>query len=748
MSILDNRREPRRKSVSLRGSTLLLLSFQTLGVVYSDLGTSPLYTLNGIWPANGPLPPAEDVIGGVSAIIWAITLLPLIKYVTISLFFGTGEGEGGTFALYQGLYPPADYDYETDRTLTYQEHKSDLVEKLRNAPVQRKISRKLRLPLLVWCLFGTALTMADGIFTPAVSVTRAVFGIAVAKPSVTNDVIPISIAFLVGLFLLQQFGTYRISFLFAPIAFLWFLSISIIGIYNITFYPGILRAFDPSRAVMLFVRTKRYDYLMGVILALTGCEATFANLGQFNATSIRIAFSFVVYPSVLLSYMGQGSQLIVNGEKTLPNPFWNTIPGQTNGPIFWCVYVVCMLALLNDIDRLVASQSMISATSSLFQQVINMKSFPPLQMICTSDVFQGQVYIPAVNWVLMTLTIVVVAAFGDSQKLTNAYGFSVATVMFSTSILLAVSMYYVKLWHWTVSVMFVVFFGFFDGLLWGAALRKVPEGAWVPLMIGIILGSSMLLWTWGKRLEDRFDGANRQSIARFIQEDNGIDKQTTLDDSSAAELINQVPGLSYLAPQKRTDFADLKGSEIEEKRELVRISACAIFYKFSRGPGVPHTFVAFIRKWPSLPRVVVFLSVCVLPVARVPLEGRYVVKKVRSIEGIYGVTYYLGFRDEFHIEHDALANKVCASELQSDPNVSPSWLAEIKTLIQGTTHMVPHYHVVSRKTHEGVISAVGAFIRKWLLEDVYRRIATMFPDTANWLTPADEIMQVGITAFV
>lgn len=147
---------------------------------------------------------------------------------------------------------------------------------------------------------------------------------------------------------------------------------------------------------------------------------------------------------------------------------------------------------------------MISATFSLFQQVINMKSFPPLQMICTSDVFQGQVYIPAVNWVLMALTIVVVAAFGDSQKLTNAYGFSVATVMFSTSILLAVSMYYVKYWHWTISVMFVVVFGFFDGnipflkmcvranpdltgLLWGAALRKIPEGAWVPLMIGIIL---------------------------------------------------------------------------------------------------------------------------------------------------------------------------------------------------------------------------------------------------------------------
>ncbi|KAF8712435.1 hypothetical protein AX14_013103 [Amanita brunnescens Koide BX004] len=743
MSMLDNWRELRRTSVNLRGSALFLLSFQTLGIVYSDLGTSPLYTLNGIWPANGPIPPREDVIGGISAIIWALTLLPLIKYVIISLNFGTGEGEGGTFALYQGLYPPADYDYGIDRSLTYQVHEGDLTEKLLHTPAKRKASQGFRLPLLIWCLFGTALTMADGIFTPAVSVTSAVVGIAVAKPSVTNDVIPISIALLVGLFFLQQFGTSRISFLFAPVACLWFISIAIIGGYNIASYPGILRAFDPSRAVMLFVRTKRYDYLMGVILALTGCEATFANLGQFNASSIRIAFSSVVYPSLLLSYMGQGAQLIVNGEKALPNPFWNTIPGPTNGPIFWIIFVIANLATL------VASQSMISATFSLFQQVINMKSFPPLRMICTSDVFQGHVYIPAVNWVLMALTIIMVAAFGDSQNLTNAFGFSVATVMFSTSILLAVSMYYVKHWHWVVSVVFVVFFSFFDGVLWGAALKKIPMGAWVPLMIGLIVGSSMLLWTWGKRLEDRFDSANRQNLARFIQENNGTDSQTTIDNTtSAGELVREVQGLSYIASQKHKLSEELKESELEEKRELVRISACAIFYKFSRGPGVPHTFVAFIRQWPSLPKVVIFLSICVVPVAKVPLEERYVVKKVRSIEGIYGVTYYLGFRDEFHIENDALADKLCAAELLSNPDARPEWLTEIRFLARGTTHIVPHYHIVSNKTHNGVLSAVGAFIRKWVLEDLYRRVATMFPESANWLTPADEIMHVGITAFV
>jgi len=296
---------------------------------------------------------------------------------------------------------------------------------------------------------------------------------------------------------------------------------------------------------------------------------------------------------------------------------------------------------------------------------------------------------------------------------------------------------------------FVVFFSFLDGLLWGAALKKVPAGAWVPLMIGLILGSSMLLWTWGKRLEDHFDRTNRQNLARFIQQNNGTDSQTTLDNiSNSGELVREVQGLSYIASQRHKLSEGLKESELEEKRELVRIAACAIFYKFSRGPGVPHTFVAFINQWPSLPKVVVFLSVCVLPVAKVPPEERYMVKKVRSIEGIYGVTYYLGFRDEFHIEHEALADKLCAAELQSGPNAKPAWLTEIRTLTRRTTHIVPHYHIVSNKTHHGLISAVGVFTRKWLLEDLYRRVATMFPESANWLTPADEMMHIGISAFV
>ncbi|KAF8631980.1 hypothetical protein AX15_002091 [Amanita polypyramis BW_CC] len=732
MSMLEAR-EPRRTSVRVRGSALILLSFQTLGIVYSDLGTSPLYALNGIWPSTGPLPSSDDIIGGISAIIWALTLLPLIL---VSLCFGTGEGEGGTFALYQGLYPPADYDYGIDRTLTYQEYEGDS-RRISSSTYRYRISKGFHLPILIWCLLGTSLTMADGIFTPAVSVTSAVTGISVVKPSVTKGAIPISIAFLVALFLLQQFGTSRISFLFAPISLLWFVSIAIIGVINIVSYPGILRAFDPSRAVLMFIRTKNYDILTGIILALTGCEATFANLGQFNATSIRLAFCFVVYPSVLLAYMGQGARLILDGERVLPNVFWNTIPGPASGPPFWIIFVITNLAAL------VASQSLISGTFSLLQQVINLKSFPPLQMFYTSNVLQGHAYIPAVNWFLMILTIIIVAAFGKSQNLTNAYGFAVATVMFSTSILLSISMYYVKYWHWIASVIFLLCFGFLDGLLWAATLKKVVVGAWVPLLIGLILTGVMLLWTWGKKLEDHFDGSNRQNLSRFIQEDHGTDNKAALVDDPPAGVIDRTCGLTYASGATHRP-----GPEEKEKRELVRISTCSIFHKSSRGPGIPHTFVGLIRRWPSLPRVVVFLSVCVLPTATVPAEDRYKVKRVRSVEGIYGITYYVGFRDEFNIENDALAEKICAAEIEADPNTSPNWLADIKRLTSNPTHIVPHYHVISRKAHSGLISFLVVRTRRWLIEDLYGRIATIFPETANWLTPSDEVMRVGITAFV
>ncbi|KAF8882060.1 potassium transporter, partial [Gymnopilus junonius] len=616
----------KREALHLTGWPLLTLSFQTLGIIYSDIGTSPLYVLNGIWPSDGPMPSKEDIIGGISAIIWALTLLPMLKYVWISLHFGTTEGEGGSFALYQGLYPREGVDYDADRTLTGEYTGG----KEQNRP--HTFKEKVRWPLLLLSLFGTALTMADGVFTPAVSVTSAVGGIAVAKPSVSHDVVPISIAFLVVLFAAQQFGTARLSFLFSPLAFLWFLLLIGTGIYNITFFPGIFRAFDPSRAVLLFVRTRNYDLLAGVLLSITGCEAMFANLGQFNATAIRMSFCTFVYPGLVLAYLGQGARLIHDGEAILGNVFYDSIPGPKNGPLFWILFTFAILATL------IASQALITGTFSLIQQIINTKAFPPILMKYTSETIQGQVYVPAFNWALMIATVVVVAAFGDLSNLTNAYGFAVATVMFSTSFLLAIQMRWVKHWPFIVGVVFFAVFGFFDALFWGASLKKVPHGAWVPLMIGSVLESIMVLWVWAKSLEDTFDRKNRMNLKHFIHQtpkireeqppDNGHDP----DDDQTADEHDELSYYFYEVSSTRgsVKFADEKPGE---KRELQRIPSAAVFHKITTGKGVPHTFVEFIRQWPALPRVVVFLSVCILPIARVPPQDRYVVSKVRTIDG-------------------------------------------------------------------------------------------------------------------
>ncbi|SJL07638.1 uncharacterized protein ARMOST_10988 [Armillaria ostoyae] len=711
-SALETGLRQKRTAIELTGFALLQLSFQTLGIIYSDIGTSPLYVLNGIWPSTGEVPSKEDIIGGVSAIIWSITILPLVKYVFTSLKFATQEGEGGSFALYQGLYPPKEKDYEADRTLT-----GDYGQELKRmspGPVNATLKEKLRWPLLLWCLFGTALTMADGMFTPAVSVTSAVGGIAVAKPSVTHNIVPIAIAFLLAIFFVQQFGTARLAVTFGPISFIWFLLLAGTGLYNITLYPGIFRAFDPSRGVLLFVRTRDYDILAGVLLAITGCEAIFANVGQFNALSIQISFGCFVYPSLLLAYLGQGAALITNGDQVIQNVFYQSIPGGLNSPLFWIMFTFAILATI------IASQAMITATFSLLQQVISMKSFPPLRLVYTSETIQGRVYIPAINWTLMIGTIVLVATFSDLAKLTNAYGFAVATVMLSTTILLSFQIHYVKKLPIIVALLYFVVFGFFDGLFWGASLKKIPHGAWVPLTIGLCISILMWLWTWGKGLEDAFDGQNRQNLRDFIRKDEKLQVTFHLDGDAENDAVedevddddDDTYSISryYYVPHPSKTISNAVDGDAHPKallrqRELVRIPTCAVFHKIAEGQGVPHSFIGF-----------------------------------------YGATYYIGYRDNFDVKVDDLLERICALEAHADPHNCGRIINRIKEVAGNTTHIVPHYYVVSRHVNVRKFSVIVNFLRRYLIEEIYRRLATMFPETANWLTSADEIIHVGINA--
>ncbi|KAG8951578.1 hypothetical protein FRC04_005865 [Tulasnella sp. 424] len=767
-----------RTALKIGGTALLALTFQSLGIIYSDIGTSPLYVLNGIWPASGPAPPKEDVIGGISAIIWSLTLIPLLKYIFIVLQFGTKEGEGGTFALFQGLFPPDVHNDDDDRALTGD-------SAFLRAHSTRSSSEKLapiKWPLLAWTLFGTSLSIADGILTPAVSVTSAVGGIAIAKPSVINHIAPISIAFLVVLFLAQRFGVAKLGLTFAPITLIWLLLLGGTGIYNITRYPGIFRAFDPSRLVLFFVRTKHYDYLAGILLAVTGCEAVFANLGQFNKASIRLGFSCFVYPMLVLAYLGQGARLIADGDAVMSNIFYATIPGPVGGGLYWLSeFSGLSTSLLFSQLSLIASQAMITACFSLIQQLVGLRSLPPLRMIYTSETVQGQVYFPVVNYLLMIGTIVMVAAFKDLANLTNAYGFAVSTVMFVTTSLVAIQAYYTKHLPLVVAVGFFLIFGFFDGLFWGASLRKVPHGAWVPLMIGFVLMVCMVFWTWGKGLEDEFDGMNRKNLRHFIVVDESEDsREKKIRKRLTSTQASSKPGtLTYVAGDTIKSAADgedadadadaedgddtTEGSikahrtlylvpeeETQPRRQLARLPTCAVFHKLTSGRGVPHTFYGFLRQWPSLPRVVIFLSVKTMNINRIPPEERYVVSKVRTLQGFYGVTYALGFRDDFNMDVNEIIERICTLESRVGANDEAAAMANIKEIraaAKQTTHIVPHYHVVSHGILGfGFLNAPIAWCRALLIEGLYRRFATMFPETENWLGSADEIIRVGINA--
>ncbi|KAH9066020.1 potassium transporter [Lactarius deliciosus] len=735
---------PSRRPLQAAGLALAILSFQTLGIIYSDIGTSPLYVLNGIWSSSGPVPPKDDVIGGISAIIWALTLLPLCKYVLICLRFGTHEGEGGPFALYQGIYPPKFFE----STPTHDSMMAGRKERDIKPP------KSLRWPMLIWALFGTSLTMADGVLTAAVSVTSAVGGIAVAKPSVASHVVAISIAFLLVLFLSQPLGTARLSFVFAPITFVWLLLLAATGIYNITKYPGIFRAFDPSRAIMYFVRTGEYDTLAGVLLAITGCEALFANLGQFNMISIQISFTTLVYPSLVLAYLGQGSRLIVDGENVISNVFYRTIPGEHNGPLFWILYVYAIIATL------IASQAMITASFSLVQQLVNMRSLPPVHMVHTSDKTQGQLYIPVVNWILMIATIVLVAAFNDATQLTNAYGFSVATVMFTTTVLIALQMRYVKFLPVIVSILFLGFFGFLDGLFWGASLKKIPHGAWVPLMLGIILLALMTFWTWAKGLEDRFDRKSRKRLEGFIVPEGA---------SAAFGESEKFEGGEFVAVQEQDDsdntnktlyfvtpsLPDVNGvGEKEERRALSRLPLLAIFHGVSHERGVPPSFTGFLRQWPSLPTFGVFLTTRVLPVPHVDDADRYVVSRVEVLPGFYGVAQFLGFRDEAVLRMDEIVARIGALEeryAEADGNKRAAVhhrVTQLQELARHPTHIIPHYAPKSKGLVLGRLTLIASYLRRVLIEEIYGRLSIMFPEGEAWLAPADEIIHVGVTATI
>ncbi|KAI7999653.1 Potassium transporter 11 [Camellia lanceoleosa] len=558
---------------------LLRLSFQSLGVVYGDLGTSPLYVFYNTF-SHGINDP-EDVIGALSLIIYSLTLIPLLKYVFI-VCKANDNGQGGTFALYSLLCRHAKIktipnQHRTDEELTTYSrstfHEHSFAAKTKRW-LEKYAHRKNALLILV--LVGTCMLIGDGIFTPAISVLSAAGGIKVDHPNMSNDVVVlVAVVILVGLFSMQHYGTDKVGWLFAPIVLLWFLLIGGIGIFNILKYDrSVLRAFSPVYIYRYIRRGGKESWLSlgGIMLSITGTEALFADLAHFPVSSIQLAFTVVVFPCLLLAYSGQAAFLIKNKDHVI-NAFYHSIPDS----IYWPVFIVATLAAI------VASQATISATFSIIKQAVALGCFPRVKVVHTSKKFLGQIYIPEINWILMIFCIIVTAGFQNQSQIGNAYGTAVVIVMLVTTLLMILIMLLVWHCHWILVLIFTALSLLVECTYLSAVLFKVDQGGWVPLVIAAAFLIIMYVWHYGSLKRYEFEMHSKVSMAW---------------------ILGLGPSLG-----------------------LVRVPGIGLVYT-ELASGVPHIFSHFITNLPAIHSVVVFVCVKYLPVYTVPEEERFLVKRI------------------------------------------------------------------------------------------------------------------------
>ncbi|KAL2997616.1 hypothetical protein AAZX31_09G051300 [Glycine max] len=560
-------------------STLLLLrlAYQSLGVVYGDLGTSPLYVFYNTFPQQ--IDNQEDVIGALSLIIYSLTLVPLLKYVLIVLR-ANDNGQGGTLALYSLLCRHANIrtipnQHHTDEELTTYS-RSTIREKSFAAKTKRWLEETsyMKNIILMLALVGTCMVIGDGILTPAISVLSAVGGIKVNHADLSNGVVVlVAVVILVGLFSVQHYGTDRVGWLFAPIVLLWFLLIGGIGIFNICKYgSSVLKAFSPLYIYRYLQREGKDGWLSlgGILLSIT--EALFADLAHFPVSSVQIAFTLLVFPCLLLAYSGQAAYLMHNLDHS-KDAFYRSIPDK----IYWPVFVVATLAAI------VASQATISATFSIIKQANAHGCFPRIKVVHTSKKFLGQIYIPDINWILMILCIAVTAGFKNQSQIGNAYGTAVVLVMLVTTLLMILIMILVWRCHWILVVVFTGLSLIVECTYFSAVLFKVDQGGWAPLAIAGAFLLIMYVWHYGSVKRYEFEMHSKVSMAW---------------------ILGLGPSLG-----------------------LVRVPGIGLVYT-ELASGVPHIFSHFITNLPAIHSVVVFVCVKYLPVYTVPEDERFLVKRI------------------------------------------------------------------------------------------------------------------------
>nr|XP_018685916.1 PREDICTED: probable potassium transporter 13 isoform X3 [Musa acuminata subsp. malaccensis] len=609
--------------------TTLLLAYQSFGVVYGDLSISPIYVYKSTFSGKLRLHEEDaEILGVLSLVFWTLTLIALCKYI-IFVLAADDDGEGGTFALYSlmcrnskmGLLSTP---HAAQEHLTAYNPEVHCDETRTSLSIKRFIEKNQssRLVLLLFVLLGTSMVIGDGVLTPTMS----------------DYTVLISCIILMCLFALQHHGTHRVGFLFAPILISWLVCLSTIGIYNtIMWNPRIVRALSPHYIYYFFNKAGKdgWSSLGSLVLCITGAEAMFADLGHFSKISIRIAFAAVVYPCLVLAYMGEAAYLSKHTED-LQQSFFKALPEG----VFWPVFVIATLATV------VGSQAIISASFSIISQCRALGCFPRVRIIHTSSHIHGQIYIPEVNWILMLLCLILTIGFRDTFMIGTAYGLAVITVMLVTTCLMFLIITTVWKQSILLALLFTITFGSLELLYLSACLAKVHHGGWLPLLISMAILMTMFTWHYGTAKKRAFELQNKVSLDR---------------------LLSITPSLG-----------------------LVRVPGIGLVYSNATN-GVPPMFAHFVTNFPAFHRVLIFVCLQTLTVPKVPHDERFLVARIgEPAHGLFRCVVRYGYKDErsdsYEFENQLLL-KVAQflrqeggglsqpdSELSSIGESSPSWL--------------------------------------------------------------------------
>jgi KUP system potassium uptake protein len=545
------------------------LTLGALGVVFGDIGTSPLYALQTVFSADhhAIAPSSQNVYGVISLVFWSITLVVSVKYVSF-IMRADNEGEGGIMAL---------------------------ISLVQGVSLKGRMTKWW---LVALGIFGASLFYGDGMITPAISVLSAVEGLKVAAPSVEHLVLAITVTIITLLFAIQRFGTAAVGRLFGPVMAIWFTVIAVAGVGKIVAHAAILKALSPSHAVQFFADHpgRAFIGLGSVVLAVTGAEALYADMGHFGRSPIRRAWFFLVFPALTLNYLGQGA-LILASRKSATNPFYLLIPHSLQIP----------MVVLATVATVIASQSVISGAFSVTRQAVQLGFLPRLTIRHTSEAEEGQIYAPGVNNVLFVGVVAIVLGFGSSTALASAYGTAVTGTFLTTTVLFFVVVH--KLWKrplWITLAGAAVFLTI-DVAFFAANLPKVPHGGWLPLGIAIAAFTVLITWQRGRTIVTRNRVEEEGPLRTFVDEVRECDPP-----------VYRSPGT---------------GVFLNANRETTPLALRELF---------DHTR--------TLPETVVIMSIETLRVPHVPEEEQVACDELGyGDDGISHVTARLGFQDDMNV---------------------------------------------------------------------------------------------------